>query len=112
MTQMTKREEASAEQSRLARAAGRKEKAARDKAEWASKPTKEKNAMKEYAFDVRLFATIRVNAETVLQARTMLMAALDCADTNFGAWPNGDPITAEASWDGPMDLIEIDGEAV
>lgn len=67
---------------------------------------------REFAFDVKLFATFRVTAQTEARARAMLDEALDAADTNFGAWPNGDPILAEASIDGPADLIEIDGEAV
>lgn len=67
----------------------------------------------EYAFDVKLFATIRVKAETEDQARAMLREHLQCADTNFGAWPDGSPILAEASVDDDHpDLIEINGEAV
>lgn len=66
----------------------------------------------EYAFDVKMLAAIRVKAATETEARAMLREHLDCADTNFGAWPNGDPITAEASMDGEADLYEIDGEAV
>ena len=68
--------------------------------------------MKEYAFDVKLLAAIRVKAADQATARAMLKEALDCADTNFGAWPNGDPIIGEASIDGEPDLIEIDGEAI
>ena len=67
---------------------------------------------KEYAFDVKLFATIRVQAESVDEARQMVREHVDCADANFGAWPNGDPILAEASVDDDeLPLIEIDGEA-
>lgn len=68
--------------------------------------------MTEYAFDVKLFATIRVKASSEAEARKMLHEALDCADSNFGAWPNGDPITAEASLDGRAELFEVDGEPV
>lgn len=68
--------------------------------------------MREYAFDVKLFAFIRVRAADEAEARRMLAEAFDCADANFGAWPNGDPITAEASIDGDADLMEVDGEAV
>lgn len=66
----------------------------------------------EYAFDVKLLATIRVRAASEAEARKMVDDALDCAFANFGAWPDGLPITAEASIDGEADLIEIDGEAV
>lgn len=68
---------------------------------------------KEYAFDVRLFATIRVEAQSEEEARALIREHLDAADANFGAWPNGDPILAEASVDDhEMPLIEINGEAV
>lgn len=64
----------------------------------------------EYAFDVKLLASIRVKAATEAEARAKLHAHLECVDSNFGAWPNGDPIDAEASIDGEADLYEIDGE--
>lgn len=60
----------------------------------------------EYIFDVKLWATIRVQAGSEAEARKMLSDALDCADANFGAWPNGDPILAEASMEGEADLAE------
>lgn len=62
-----------------------------------------------YLFDTALTASIRVEAKSVEEARAMLRAALDCADTNFGAFPNGDPITGEVSGD-YFGLVEIDGE--
>lgn len=68
--------------------------------------------MREYLFDVKLFASVRVNANNIAEARKMLNDVFDCADANFGAWPDGDPVTAEASQDGDADLIEIDGEDV
>jgi hypothetical protein len=71
-------------------------------------------AKHEYLFDVKLFAAVRVKAESEDEARTMLKKAFDCADCNGGAWPNGDPITFEASLDDPAndELIEVDGEFV
>lgn len=68
---------------------------------------------KEFLFDLKLFASVRVRATNESAARSMIANAFNCADANFGAWPNGDPILGEASLDdcGP-DLIEIDGEAV
>ena len=68
--------------------------------------------MTEYMFDVKMFASIRVKAESKEQAEAMIALHLDCADANFGSWPNGDPILAEASVDGVIDLVEVDGEAV
>lgn len=46
--------------------------------------------MNEYAFDVTLSATIRVNAPDEATARAMLRAELDSNTANLGAWPNGD----------------------
>lgn len=65
--------------------------------------------MNEYLFDVKLFAVIRVKANTEAEARAMLIATLDAATCNAGAWPNGDPVVFEASLDEPANdaLIEI-----
>jgi hypothetical protein len=66
----------------------------------------------EYAFDVKLFATIRVTAESEEQARQMIREHVDCADANFGSWPNGEPILAEATVDDDeLPCFEIDGES-
>lgn len=67
----------------------------------------------EYAFDVKLFAAIRVRAETEAQARKVLEELLDCASVNFGAYDGGDPIVSEVALctdDGPPFLYELDGE--
>ena len=66
---------------------------------------------KEYAFDVKLLAAVRVKATTAAGARKLLTEHLDAADCNGGSWPNGDPILFEASMDGEADLFEIDGES-
>lgn len=68
----------------------------------------------EYSFDVKLFAAIRVKAQSRAEARKMLLDALDCADANLGAWPSGDPILCEVSLDEGHtgDLIEVDGVPV
>lgn len=68
----------------------------------------------EYAFDVQLIAAIRVKAASREQAETMLRELLDCAETNFGAWPDGSPAIGETSIPahvGPY-LFEVDGEDV
>lgn len=64
--------------------------------------------MNEYLFDVKLFVSVRVQADTESEARRLLADALDCADINAGAWPNGDPVVFEASQDGEPDLVEIE----
>ena len=61
---------------------------------------------KEFLFDVKMFASIRVKATSEREARRMLGEALDCADSNLGSWPNGDPILCEMSRDGAADLVE------
>ncbi len=68
--------------------------------------------MIEYAFDVVLFAAIRVKACSEADARKQLREALDAADSNFGAWRDGSPITGEASMDGEPTLYEVNGESV
>jgi hypothetical protein len=49
--------------------------------------------MNEYLFDIKLFASIRVNAASESEARGLVLEHLDCASINAGAWPNGDPYT-------------------
>ena len=65
---------------------------------------------KEFAFDITLAAAIRVTAESHDAAVAMLRKALDAADSNLGAWPNGSPILAECSLRGVPSLFEIDGD--
>ncbi len=77
--------------------------------------------MPAYLFDIKLYAAIRVTAPTEDDARAMLDQHLDAADCNAGTWPDGTPITFEASADRensydlieddePDDSITIDGE--
>lgn len=66
---------------------------------------------KEYVFDVKMFATVRIRARKEGVARRYLNEAFDCMSVNAGVWPNGDPIVFEASQDGEADLVEINGEA-
>lgn len=66
----------------------------------------------EYLFDVKLFAAIRVKAPDEKTARAMIAKHIEVADCNFGSWPDGEPITGEASTDGPADLIEVNGNAI
>lgn len=66
--------------------------------------------IKEYGFDVKLFAVIRVKAASEEDARRILSECAGGMDCNGGAWPDGNPILFNASIDGESDLIEIDGE--
>jgi hypothetical protein len=70
-----------------------------------------KKPMPEYAFDATVRIAIRVTAATEQDARDLLDRHLDCADANFGTWPNGDPITAEASLRDRPRVYEINDEA-
>lgn len=53
--------------------------------------------MREFLFDVKLLASIRVKAATEADARRLILSRIDCVEANFGAWPNGDPILGEVS---------------
>ena len=65
--------------------------------------------MKEYMFDVKMFASIRVKANSESEARATLNDCVDAADANLGAWPDGSPILCEISTEGEAELIEVDG---
>lgn len=68
----------------------------------------------EYLFDVKLFAAVRVRADSEAEARQMMRDRIDASTANLGSWASGDPILAEVSLDEPAcdELIEIDGEGV
>jgi len=68
--------------------------------------------MKTFSFDVKMLVALTVTADSEADARRILRDNLDCADSNFGAWPDGSPILGEASMDGDGDLYEVNGEAV
>lgn len=63
---------------------------------------------KEYLFDVKLFATVRINATDERAARAKLARLFDCAAVNAGEM-DGQPVIFDASLDG-SDLVEVDGE--
>jgi hypothetical protein len=65
----------------------------------------------EFLFDVKLISALRIKAESEAEARRMLTEALNCAEVNYGSI-NGDPLVGEASLDGELDLVEVDGEFV
>jgi hypothetical protein len=53
--------------------------------------------MSNFLFDLECKVAVRVDASSRRKAYEMIAEALECADANLGAWPNGDPITAELS---------------
>jgi len=65
------------------------------------------NSMQEYLFDVRLCASFRIQGANALEARRLLVEALDCASINAGEI-NGQTLIGEASMDGDAVLVEID----
>jgi len=70
--------------------------------------------MPAYTFDMLLAASITVEADNPHDARAWLVTKLNCADTNFGAFDNGNPILGEVSLadeDAPT-LVMIDGADV
>ena len=66
--------------------------------------------MHKFTFDMKLDVSLTVEAETEDAARKILHKAMHCADANFGAWPNGEPILGECSVNGYVRLGLIDGE--
>lgn len=66
--------------------------------------------MHEYTFDVKLFATINIKAETEDKARELLEQALDRGELDCGLI-DGRPIKGNIAPDGDHELIEVDGEA-
>jgi hypothetical protein len=60
-----------------------------------------------YAFDIKVICAVRVEANSEREARDILNSVIDCADVNFGATPNGDPLCGEATIDGDADLFEM-----
>lgn len=67
----------------------------------------------EFAFDCTLTTALRVKATSRDEAERRILAIMDAAECNGGAWPNGDPVLFEASVnDHPLKLYEIDGEPV
>lgn len=67
--------------------------------------------MNHYLFDVECVAAIRVDATSLLKARNMVAEALQCADTNFGAFPDGSPILGELS-ERVIRCVEVNGASV
>jgi plasmid stability protein len=72
------------------------------------------NAEKEYLFDAKLFATLRIKAASRKErkAEATLRDILNGASCNAGQYPNGDPVLFETSIDGELDLLEVDGEYI
>lgn len=68
------------------------------------------NPIKEYAFDCKLAAALRVKARSQEDAEEIIRKILDAADCNAGCWPDGSPVLFEASLDGELSLFEVDGE--
>ncbi len=66
----------------------------------------------EYAFDIKLTATIRVNAGSEEEARELLDVYLDAAHVEYGTDKEGRILSGEASLatgtDEPV-LFELDG---
>lgn len=62
-----------------------------------------------FTFDMTLSATITVDAPDEATAREWINEAIECADTNFGAWPDGSPILGECSLTAnmPVDLVSL-----
>lgn len=67
--------------------------------------------LKRFTFDMTLTAAVSVNALSREEAESQLRAILQNADTNFGAFKNGDPVLGEVTMDpNTLRLAMIDGE--
>ena len=66
--------------------------------------------MNEYAFGLNLHAIVRVKAESEAAAHKLVTEYFDAIDCDAGIWPNGDPISFEASVDGELNLLEVNEE--
>jgi hypothetical protein len=68
---------------------------------------------REYGFDVKLTALIRVPARSESEARALLAQTFEIVNGRFGTWPNGQQIIAEAcTLISREELFEIDGKDV
>lgn len=65
-----------------------------------------------YTFDMTLAASITVTAASEEEGKRMMWDLLQCAQTNFGAWPDGSEATGEVSLQdlGDMELGLVDGD--
>jgi hypothetical protein len=70
----------------------------------------EEGGMKNYLFDVKLFASVRIDAENEKAAREKLTTLFECASGTVYDTTLDEVITFEASADGQADLIEVDEE--
>jgi hypothetical protein len=63
-----------------------------------------------YLFDVKLWASIRLDAPDEVTARARLDAMLNTASFSVYDEDGGQTVTFEASTEGDADLVEVDGE--
>ena len=69
--------------------------------------------MSLFLYDVKLFATVRVRANSEQEARSALRGEIDGAEVTIGTAPGGEPITAQLSVDDEHpELVEVNGVAV
>ena len=62
----------------------------------------------EYAFDLNLLVSVRLNARSLSEAVAQIESHFDCAEVNLGEI-DGETVVAEASLDGDPELFEFDG---
>lgn len=67
--------------------------------------------MASFEFDVNLFSSVTINAETEGEARAWVKAHLRGVSCDFGPGPKGETLTACGSVEG-FDLIAINGSDV
>ena len=66
----------------------------------------------EYAFDCTILTTLRIKTKSKREAESIIRSVLDAASCKAGVWPDGSQVIFEASIEGEIDLIEVNGEPV
>ncbi len=51
--------------------------------------------MPDHKFDIELYTSVTVTADTEEAARQMIIDRMENVEANFGSWENGDPILGE-----------------
>ena len=64
-----------------------------------------------FLYDVTLTTTIRVDAPNAARAQRAIRALFADHEANLGQI-NGEPVIAELTIEGDLDLVEVDGEVI
>ena len=68
--------------------------------------------MTRYLYDVQLFVTIPIEAESEDKAYAQVVGMLQDASLNAGCYEDGSPVLLDVGMIDGIDLVEVDGEPV